>query len=84
MSVDSVVNAIDLVNVNNIATGTPNVYNPLVQRARNWNAPTQAVDDSTLLVSEPVTAPVLLMATDVLGSPAVVGSVSSLFKWYSY
>ena len=77
VSVNSAVSEHDLVDVNNVATGTPNVYNPLVQRARNWIAPTQPVDDSTMLTTEPTESPVLLMASDVLGSPSVVGSVSN-------
>ena len=87
VTVNEVVNEHDLVNVNNIANGTPNVYNPLVQRARNWNASQQAVDDSSMLSPEPSASPVLLMAADVLGSPSIVGTVSlfltnnSFYKW---
>ena len=76
VSAASVVNELDLVNINNIATGTPNVYNTLVQRVRNWMTPPQAVDDSTLLSATSTESPILLMASDVMGSPSVVGSVS--------
>ena len=55
------------------------MYNPLVQRARNWNDTSQTVDDSALLAPEPATSPVLLMAADVLGSPSIVGTVSNFF-----
>ena len=78
VSAEVSVNEHDLVNINNVANGTPNVYNPLVQRARNWLSPTQTVDDSALLVPESSASPVLLMAMDALGSPSVVGSVSSI------
>ena len=64
-------------NVNNIANGTPNVYNSLVQRVRNWLSPSQSVDGSTLLPSNSPSSPVLLMAADVLGSPSIVGTVSA-------
>ena len=76
MSAANAVNEIDLVNVNNIATGTPNVYNSLVQRARNWLSPSRTVDDSALLSTVSTTSPILLMASDTLGSPSVVGTVS--------
>ena len=76
VAAENSVNEHDLVNVNNIANGTPNVYNSLVQRVRNWLSPSQSVDDSTLLSANAPSSPVLLMATDVLGSPSIVGTVS--------
>lgn len=51
VSVENSINEHDLVNVNNIANGTPNVYNSLVQRVRNWLSSSKSVDDSTLLSS---------------------------------
>ena len=66
----------------NIGDGTPNVFNSLVHRARallNNSGPITDRLPPPRSASAPAT---LLMATDELGSPTIVGAVSGYIYFF--
>ena len=72
-TVPDVVAAVD---VNAVGNGSPNLFDALVQRVNDWTLPS-TVDDSDLGESDPANASsgILLLSTDLHGTPSVVGTV---------
>ena len=65
------------VDVKTVGNGSPNLFDALVQRVNDWTLPS-TVDDSELAENESATSGVLLLSTDLHGTPSVVGTVRPL------
>ena len=79
ISIDAVPNVAAAVTVTTVGNGSPNLFDPLVQRAHDWSNPGPSVDDASVLESLPLptASELLLMTTDIQGTPSIVGKVSS-------
>ena len=77
INIDSVPDIAAVVDVETVGNGSPNLFDPLVQRAREWADPGPAVDDSSVLESVPLptASGLLLLAADLQGTPSIVGKV---------
>ena len=82
ISTDAVPNVAAAVDVTTVGNGSPNLFDSLVQRAHEWATPGPVIDDASILESIPLptASELLLMTTDIQGTPSIVGKVRvSLF-----
>ena len=77
IDVDTVPDVAAAVDILSVGNGAPNLFDALIQRVNDWTSPSVSVDDSDLITSAPATATsgILLMSTDLQGTPCVVGQV---------
>ena len=80
IDVDAVPDVAAAVNVEAVGNGSPNLFDPLVQRSREWSTSGPPVDDASVLSSIPLptASGLLLLATDLQGTPSIVGKVNNL------
>ena len=87
ISIDAVPNVAAAVTVTTVGNGSPNLFDPLVQRAHDWSNPGPSVDDASVLESLPLptASELLLMTTDIQGTPSIVGKVSprDIFSYFN-
>ena len=81
IDVDTVPDVVAATTVSTVGNGTPNLFDPLVQRAHEWATPGPSIDDSSILESIPLptASGLLLLATDLQGTPSIVGKVNNNF-----
>ena len=77
IDVDAVPDVAAAVDIGAVGNGSPKLFDPLVQRAHEWSTPGSAVDDASILESlpSPTASGLLLLTTDIQGTPSVVGKV---------
>ena len=84
IDIDAVPDVTAATTVTTVGNGSPNLFDPLVQRAKEWASPGPTVDDSSILDSVPLptASGLLLMATDIQGTPSIVGKVRQALPFY--
>lgn len=77
ISIDAVPDVSAAVDVTAVGNGSPNLFDSLVQRTHEWATPGPVIDDASILESIPLPTPseLLLMTTDMQGTPSIVGKV---------